>query len=87
MVVGLADRSEVGAVGGKSPSDELGVTVGKAGVGAAMMQMNRRTSTASVREEDEGPDVTVGKAGVGAAMMQMNRRTSTQREADSTDDA
>ena len=68
-------------------NDELEVTVGRAGVGAAMMQMNRRTSTNPAQEQVDGPDVTVGKAGVGAAMMQMNRRTSTQRAAESSDAA
>jgi hypothetical protein len=41
------------------------VTVGWAGVEAAMMQLNRTP--------DEQPDVTVGRAGVEAAMMQLNR--------------
>ncbi|MGQ0826494.1 MAG: hypothetical protein ACT4OX_15935 [Actinomycetota bacterium] len=57
------------------PNDELEVTVGRAGIGAAMMQMNRAVSTDD--DADDTLEVTVGRAGIGAAMMQMNRAVST----------
>jgi hypothetical protein len=58
--------------------DNIDVTVGRSGIGAAMMQMNR---TMSVDDSDDATlDVMVGRSGIGAAMMQMNRAMSVDTE-------
>jgi hypothetical protein len=54
-------------------TEEFEVTVGRAGIGAAMMQMNRAVSVDDGDDDLCDLEVTVGRAGIGAAMMQTNR--------------